>query len=245
MNIYVGNLPFMITEDKLMDLFVGFGEVSKINLITDKATGQPRGFGFVEMPTQAEAEAAITVRASMEPPLRGGPSRSASLVIGGDDSIVVSSIPSFLWVSLRRHLLHLYARARYLNNLCRLRPARLSLSWAGFPFWVSVRPLPKSGSQAIAKRRLWAQCPARQGASFSLRVILVPWNSGEAGTACPALLSPDSDTTVSHELRGSAGKTLKLPKWMAKRLIVRCEADRENSLARQSRACDDFRTVFG
>jgi RNA recognition motif-containing protein len=59
MNIYVGNLPFTITEDKLMDLFVGFGEVSRITLITDKATGQPRGFGFVEMPTQSEAEAAI------------------------------------------------------------------------------------------------------------------------------------------------------------------------------------------
>jgi RNA recognition motif-containing protein len=59
MNIYVGNLPFTITEDKLMDLFVDFGEVSRINLVTDKATGQPRGFGFVEMPTQSEAEAAI------------------------------------------------------------------------------------------------------------------------------------------------------------------------------------------
>jgi RNA recognition motif-containing protein len=59
MNIYVGNLPFTITEDKLMDLFVGFGEVSRINLITDKVTGQLRGFGFVEMPTQSEAEAAI------------------------------------------------------------------------------------------------------------------------------------------------------------------------------------------
>ena len=59
MNIYVGNLPFMITEDKLMDLFVGFGEVSRITLVTDKGTGQPRGFGFVEMPTQSEAEAAI------------------------------------------------------------------------------------------------------------------------------------------------------------------------------------------
>jgi RNA recognition motif-containing protein len=59
MKIYVGNLPFTITEDKLMDLFVGFGEVSGITLITDKATGQPRGFGFVEMPTQSEAEAAI------------------------------------------------------------------------------------------------------------------------------------------------------------------------------------------
>ena len=53
------NLPFTITEDKLMDLFVGFGEVSRITLITDKATGLPRGFGFVEMPTQSEAEAAI------------------------------------------------------------------------------------------------------------------------------------------------------------------------------------------
>jgi RNA recognition motif-containing protein len=59
MNIYVGNLPFTITEDKLMDLFVGFGEVARINLITDKATGELRGFGFVEMPTQSEAEAAI------------------------------------------------------------------------------------------------------------------------------------------------------------------------------------------
>ena len=59
MNIYVGNLPFTITEDKVKDLFVGFGEVTKINLITDKTTGEPRGFGFVEMPTQSEAEAAI------------------------------------------------------------------------------------------------------------------------------------------------------------------------------------------
>jgi RNA recognition motif-containing protein len=59
MNIYVGNLPFTITEDKLKDLFVGFGEVTRINLIADKATGELRGFGFVLMPTQSEAEAAI------------------------------------------------------------------------------------------------------------------------------------------------------------------------------------------
>ena len=59
MNIYVGNLPYTITKDQLMDLFVGFGEVSSVNLITDKATGELRGFGFVEMPTQSEAEAAI------------------------------------------------------------------------------------------------------------------------------------------------------------------------------------------
>jgi hypothetical protein len=43
MNIYVGNLPFTITEDKLKDLFVGFGKVTSINLITDKTTGEPRG----------------------------------------------------------------------------------------------------------------------------------------------------------------------------------------------------------
>ena len=59
MNIYVGNLPFMITEDKLMDQFAAFGEVSSVKLITDKITGQARGFGFVEMPIQSEAEAAI------------------------------------------------------------------------------------------------------------------------------------------------------------------------------------------
>ena len=59
MNIYVGNLPYQITEKKLMDLFVDFGKVSSAKLITDRITGQPRGFGFVEMPTQSEAEAAI------------------------------------------------------------------------------------------------------------------------------------------------------------------------------------------
>jgi RNA recognition motif-containing protein len=59
MNIYVGNLPFTITEEQLKELFVGFGEVTKVNLITDKTTGELRGFGFVEMPTQSAAEAAI------------------------------------------------------------------------------------------------------------------------------------------------------------------------------------------
>jgi len=58
-NIYVGNLPYQITEKKLTELFVNFGKVSSAKLITDRITGQPRGFGFVEMPTQSEAEAAI------------------------------------------------------------------------------------------------------------------------------------------------------------------------------------------
>jgi RNA recognition motif-containing protein len=74
MNIYVGNLPFMITEDKLMDHFVAFGEVSSVKLFTDKITGEARGFGFVEMPIQSEAEAAIKAL-KMEQRLRAGPCR--------------------------------------------------------------------------------------------------------------------------------------------------------------------------
>jgi RNA recognition motif-containing protein len=62
MNIYVGNLPFTITEDKLKDLFVGFGEVSRINLITDEATGELRGVRFNRKPKPR-------LKASMEPPL--------------------------------------------------------------------------------------------------------------------------------------------------------------------------------
>ncbi len=54
--LYVGNLPFSATEDSLRKLFSEHGEVHSINLITDRDTGRPRGFGFVEM---ENAEAAI------------------------------------------------------------------------------------------------------------------------------------------------------------------------------------------
>ncbi len=47
--IYVGNLPFSATEDEVRNLFAEFGEVKSVNLISDRYTGQPRGFGFVEM----------------------------------------------------------------------------------------------------------------------------------------------------------------------------------------------------
>jgi RNA recognition motif-containing protein len=60
MNIYIGNLSFETTEDQLRQAFEGFGEVSEVNLITDKYSGKPRGFGFVEMPTKDEAMAAIS-----------------------------------------------------------------------------------------------------------------------------------------------------------------------------------------
>ena len=48
-NIFVGNLPFSATEDQIRDLFSAYGTVDSVNLITDRDTGRPRGFGFVEM----------------------------------------------------------------------------------------------------------------------------------------------------------------------------------------------------
>jgi len=59
MNIYVGNLSGDVTEDDLRQAFEAFGEVSSINIIKDRFTGESRGFGFVEMPAKTEAEAAI------------------------------------------------------------------------------------------------------------------------------------------------------------------------------------------
>ena len=59
MNIYVGNLSYSLTESELRDAFAEFGEVSSVNVLTDRETGRARGFGFVEMPIQAEAEAAV------------------------------------------------------------------------------------------------------------------------------------------------------------------------------------------
>lgn len=59
MNIYVGNLPYNVTEADLRAAFSPFGEVSQVTLITDKFTGQSKGFGFVEMTKNAEADAAI------------------------------------------------------------------------------------------------------------------------------------------------------------------------------------------
>lgn len=52
--IYVGNLPFSTTEDELTQLFGEYGSVTGVNLITDRETGRPRGFGFVEMSDGAD-----------------------------------------------------------------------------------------------------------------------------------------------------------------------------------------------
>lgn len=59
MNIYVGNLPFTVTEEELRELFNGYGTVTSASLITDKFSGQSKGFGFIEMPNNSEADSAI------------------------------------------------------------------------------------------------------------------------------------------------------------------------------------------
>jgi len=59
MNIYVGNLSYQVTEDDLKTAFEAFGEVDSAKIITDRYTGNSKGFGFVEMPKDEEAEAAM------------------------------------------------------------------------------------------------------------------------------------------------------------------------------------------
>ncbi|WP_245539439.1 RNA recognition motif domain-containing protein [Thiofilum flexile] len=59
-NIYVGNLPYKISDDDLRDLFAEYGEVVSVSLIKDKMTGQSKGFGFVEMADASDAANAIS-----------------------------------------------------------------------------------------------------------------------------------------------------------------------------------------
>jgi len=59
MNIYVGNVSWQLTEEDLSAKFAEFGAVDSAKIITDRETGRSKGFGFVEMPNQAEAEKAI------------------------------------------------------------------------------------------------------------------------------------------------------------------------------------------
>ena len=59
MNIYVGNLSHSATEENIRQAFEPFGEVSSVTIVKDKYSGQPRGFGFVEMSDQAAGQAAI------------------------------------------------------------------------------------------------------------------------------------------------------------------------------------------
>jgi RNA recognition motif-containing protein len=58
-NIFVGNLSFGATEDSLRSMFEAYGTVDRVNVVTDRDTGRARGFGFVEMSVNAEADQAI------------------------------------------------------------------------------------------------------------------------------------------------------------------------------------------
>src|SRR6202453_3774402 len=58
-NIFVGNLSFGVTEDAVRSLFEQYGAVERVSIVTDRDTGQPRGFGFVEMSANADADRAI------------------------------------------------------------------------------------------------------------------------------------------------------------------------------------------
>jgi len=69
MNIYVGNLPYSTTDDDLRTAFGEHGEVTSVNVISDKFTGQSKGFGFVEMADNSAADAAI--KALNETPMGG------------------------------------------------------------------------------------------------------------------------------------------------------------------------------
>ncbi len=60
MKIYVGNLSYEVTEEELRQEFGAFGEVTSVSIITDKYSGRPKGFGFVEMASESESQAAIT-----------------------------------------------------------------------------------------------------------------------------------------------------------------------------------------
>ena len=58
-NVFVGNMSFQTTESELRSIFEPFGELTRVNVVTDRDTGQARGFGFVEMPNDDEATKAI------------------------------------------------------------------------------------------------------------------------------------------------------------------------------------------
>ncbi len=59
MNIFIGNLSFNLSEEELKQVFEAYGEVSSAKIITDKQSGRSKGFGFVEMPDDEEANQAI------------------------------------------------------------------------------------------------------------------------------------------------------------------------------------------
>ena len=69
MRIYVGNLPYSVTDDELRETFGEFGELASAEVVKDRFSGQSMGFGFVDMPNNSEADQAI--KALNDQPLKG------------------------------------------------------------------------------------------------------------------------------------------------------------------------------
>ena len=69
MRIYVGNLPYSVTDDDLREAFGEFGELASAEVVTDRYSGQSKGFGFVDMPNNSEADQAI--KALNDQPMKG------------------------------------------------------------------------------------------------------------------------------------------------------------------------------
>lgn len=59
MNIYIGQLPYSVSEDELREVFSEYGEIASLNLVKDRFSGQSKGFGFIDMPNNSEADKAI------------------------------------------------------------------------------------------------------------------------------------------------------------------------------------------
>jgi RNA recognition motif-containing protein len=57
--LYIGNFPYSVNESQIRDMFSGYGDISELNLIMDRDTGRPKGFGFITFATQAAAEKAL------------------------------------------------------------------------------------------------------------------------------------------------------------------------------------------
>ena len=101
MNIYVGNLPYGLDRDELRATFAAFGEVSSARIVTDRETNKSKGFGFVEMPNDAEARNAIAELNGKEIVRGAASAATARAATAGNcfdclqEGIPVDGIPSF------------------------------------------------------------------------------------------------------------------------------------------------------
>ena len=93
--LYVGNLPYSVTELELRDLFGEIGSVAEVKVVMDRETGRPRGFGFVEMSSSADAQKAIEqlngrdLQGRRSPSKRPRPARAAAVAV--DSAVAVAA----------------------------------------------------------------------------------------------------------------------------------------------------------